>query len=98
MNMMANYYRYMNDGGVSQWHSEFGFVGATVIGLVMLVLVAWTLYWKYQALWYAAKHDDKWWFIGLLLINTLGVLEILYLYYFSKKTSGHDETKTPMLQ
>jgi len=91
----------MYDGGVSGmgWeHSALGIVGGLVFGLVMIVLVLWTLYWKFQALWYAAKHDDKWWFIALMVINTMGILEIAYLYYFSKKKlGGHDETKTPMV-
>jgi len=31
------------------------------------------------ALWKAARRSEKWWFIALLLINTLAVLEILYI-------------------
>ena len=51
--------------------------------LVLLLLVAWTMVWKGQALYRAARRSDRWWFIGLLLVNTLGIMEILYLYYFS---------------
>ena len=54
-------------------------------GVVIAILVIWTIYWKYHALWHAAKHNKKAWFIVLLIINTLGILEILYLYVFSKK-------------
>jgi len=69
-----------------------------MFGGLMLLFVIWTIYWKYHALWYAAKHDDKWWFIALLVINTLGILEIAYLYYFSKNSSGgHDEKNVPMV-
>ena len=49
------------------------------------ITVAWILYWKGRGLWAASKNDDKWWFIAMLLINILGVLEILYIYVFSKK-------------
>jgi methionyl-tRNA synthetase len=49
-----------------------------------LVLV-WTLAWKGVALWTAAKADSKKWFVALLVINTMGLLEILYIYCFSKK-------------
>ncbi len=97
--MMANFSRFINDGGVDQWHAgALGIVGVAFVGVVMLVLVAWTLYWKFKALWYAAKHDDKWWFIGLMLINTLGILEIFYLYYWTKRDKMHDESKMPMVQ
>lgn len=77
----------------------FGILGGFMFGSFMLVLVVWTLYWKYQALWYAAKHDHRWWFIAMLVINTMGILEILYLYVFSKKMDmpRHDEKSVPMV-
>lgn len=46
--------------------------------------ILWTLPWKGAALWKSAKQNDKKWFIALLIINTLGLLEILYIYVFSK--------------
>ncbi len=49
------------------------------------VLVVWSLFWKGKALWKAAHSEDKIWFIVLLVVNTLGILEILYIYVFSKK-------------
>lgn len=52
-----------------------------------LVLMAWSLYWKGRSLWVSARKCSKYWFIALLLINTMGILEIAYIYYFSKKES-----------
>ena len=52
------------------------------------VLVIWTLVWKGLALWRAVERKEKWWFIALLVINTLGILEILYLYVFGKEESS----------
>jgi len=40
--------------------------------------------WKGWALWKAAKNDSKGWFVALLLINTMGILDILYIYVFGK--------------
>ena len=64
---------------------------ATKLGLnlktltaIILTLALWSLVWKGMALWKSAKRNEKWWFIALLLINTVGILEILYLYVFSK--------------
>ncbi|MFA6006515.1 MAG: DUF5652 family protein [Candidatus Paceibacterota bacterium] len=37
------------------------------------------------ALWKAAHKNDKVWFVALLIVNTMGILEILYIYYFSKR-------------
>jgi hypothetical protein len=50
-----------------------------------LYLVAlWTVPWKGVALWKASKNGHKKWFIVILLVNTLAVLEIIYIFYFSK--------------
>ena len=51
----------------------------------MLAAIIWTIYWKGLALWKAAKRNERGWFIALLIINTLGILEILYIYIFSRK-------------
>jgi uncharacterized protein YpmS len=45
----------------------------------------WSLIWKGLALWKAARLSSKWWFIILLLVNTLGILEIIYFFFVSKK-------------
>ena len=81
------------------WNGSWGsgMMGGLFIGPVMLLLIVWTLYWKYHALWHAAKNDEKWWFLAMLVINTLGILEILYLYYFSKQKMKHDEHAVPMV-
>jgi len=54
---------------------------------VLLLVILWTLPWKGVALWKAARLRDKWWFIALLVLNTLAILEILYIYVFSKRKS-----------
>jgi len=58
----------------------------TTIGAVLLVpFIIWSLAWKGIALWKAARAGSKKWFVALLIINTLGILEILYIFVFSKK-------------
>ena len=52
---------------------------------VIFLIIAWCLPWKGVALWKAAQRSQKWWFIALLIINTLAVLPILYIFVFSKK-------------
>lgn len=98
---MGNFYNMNDNGMMSNWSNPFGFNwgfgGGLIFAPLILLLLAWTIYWKYQALWYAAKHDKKWWFLALLVVNTFGILEILYLYVFSKKVPGHDEKNVPMV-
>lgn len=48
-------------------------------------LLAWSIVWKGIALWNAAKHSQRNWFIVILVINTVGILEIIYLFRFAKK-------------
>ena len=55
--------------------------------LFLGVLMAWSLFWKGLALWRAARMGHRKWFIVILLLNTVGILDILYLYVFSKKNS-----------
>jgi membrane protein YdbS with pleckstrin-like domain len=60
---------------------------------VIWLIVAWVLPWKGVALWKAARLRDKWWFIAILVINTLAVLEILYIFIFSKRKLKEREVK-----
>ena len=57
---------------------------------IILLATLWTIPWKGVALWRSAKNNHKWWFIALLVINTLGILEILYIFLFSKKVSKQE--------
>ena len=53
---------------------------------LLFVAAVWALVWKGSALWKAARLGQRNWFVALLVITTLGILEILYLYVFSKKS------------
>ena len=44
----------------------------------------WVLLWKGVALWKAAKNDQKGWYIAMLILQTLGILEIFYIFLFQK--------------
>jgi hypothetical protein len=52
---------------------------------VIPILVVWTSPWKGVALWKAARNKQIVWFIVLLVVNTLAILEIIYIFAFSKK-------------
>jgi len=63
------------------------FLNDPKIMVLLAIFSIWALIWKGIALWKASKNDNKYWFIALLLINTIGILEIIYIFYFSKKKS-----------
>lgn len=48
------------------------------------LFVLWSLIWKGLALWHAARRGEKGWFVALLIINTMGILEIIYLFGVAK--------------
>lgn len=57
--------------------------------IAFLVVIVWSLFWKGMALWKAAQRGSMVWFIVLLIVNTLGILEILYLYVFSREQKSN---------
>jgi len=59
---------------------------------VLILLTVWVLTWKGFALWKAAQTGSKKWFIAILILNTLAILDILYIFVFSKKTPKVDGT------
>ena len=51
---------------------------------VIVLIVLWALPWKGVALWKASQNKHKTWFIVIFLVNTFAILEIVYIFYFSK--------------
>jgi len=60
-------------------------LGSSDIPAWFILIVIWSVIWKGFALWKAGNKKQKFWFIALFIINTFGILDILYLYLFSKK-------------
>lgn len=62
-------------------------MGATMVTLNsndlawIIPLLLWELLWKGFALWKAGRNDQPVWFVILLLLNTAGILPILYLLF-----------------
>lgn len=54
-------------------------------------LAVWSLIWKGFALWKAARNSQRNWFVAILILNTFGILEIIYLFYFSKPKTAEKQ-------
>ena len=78
---MANLADFLGYGGVTG--IGLGALGALGV-LVLTAILIWSLVWKGLALWKAARKNSLVWFIILLVVNTVGILEILYIFVFSK--------------
>ena len=78
--------------------SEYFNIIASQLGMsvwLLIMILVWSLTWKLLALWKSARKGALVWFIVLALFNTVGVLEILYIFVFSKLRMNHKPvTKT----
>ncbi len=55
--------------------------------LLFTIVIVWSVIWKGIALWNAARNNQLVWYIVLIVVNTVGILEIIYLLFFRKKRS-----------
>lgn len=57
-----------------------------LLGTVWLLplIIIWSGIWKAIALWKSARRNDLVWFIILIIFNTLGILEIVYIFIIAK--------------
>ena len=51
---------------------------------LFIIFLIWVMVWKGLALWKSARLNSIVWFVILLVVNTAGILEILYIFVFSK--------------
>ena len=51
---------------------------------VLLVVGIWSGIWKGIALWKSGRNNQLTWFISILIVNSLGILPIIYLVWFQK--------------
>lgn len=64
----------------------YSFVSLTPgMGVLVALLVLWSVIWKGVALWRAARNHQTAWYVVMLIINTAGILEIIYMLGFSHK-------------
>lgn len=71
-------------------HSYFFAFGGTpppwlpLLGILLPIVILWSIFWKGLALWHSAQRGQYWWFVIMLVVNTLGILEIIYLFGAAK--------------
>lgn len=56
---------------------------------IFALFALWIIFWKGVALWRAAQRREMKWFIAMLLLNTLAILEIVYIFVFSKRKDNN---------
>jgi hypothetical protein len=46
---------------------------------IIIIIALWEIVWKLIGLWKSARAGHKAWFICIALINTMGILPIIYI-------------------
>jgi len=74
---MMNFYSNIGTGlDATSWLGAF----AAFLPLILL----WSVIWKGLALWHSGRRGQQWWFVIFLVVNTVGILEIIYLFGVAK--------------
>jgi len=67
-----------------------------IVTWLLIIIVLWSTAWKLLALWKSARKNHLVWFIVMAVINTVGILPILYIFVFSKLNCCKSLTKKPV--
>ncbi len=59
--------------------------------IASIALLIWILAWKGTALWKAARSKHLTWFVLLLIINSMGLFEISYIFFLHRWDLGGDK-------
>jgi hypothetical protein len=54
---------------------------------VLIILILWDIVWKLTAMWKAARNNQLAWYILIIMLNTVGILPIIYLLINKKRNS-----------
>lgn len=59
--------------------------------IILLVMILWVLPWKGVALWMSARRGHMIWFIIFLLVNSVAILPIFYIFFIGRKIEIEEE-------
>ncbi len=57
-----------------------------ILKIVLIVVSIWAIPWKIYGAWLAARHENRKWFLAIIILNTLSILELYYIFFVLKKT------------
>lgn len=55
------------------------------IAVIFGAFMIWDVIWKGIGLWKAGRNNQLGWFIAILIVNSVGILPIIYILGFQKK-------------
>jgi hypothetical protein len=60
---------------------------------LLIALVLWTIPWQAWSLWLSARRGEVWWFLVMTILNTIGLLNIFYIFVIAKQSDKKDEVR-----
>lgn len=60
------------------------FLNSNAGAILLATFIIWESIWKGLGIWYAIKDNKVCWFLAIFILNTVGILPIIYLVFFSK--------------
>ena len=63
------------------------FLTSSYFVVLIVIISIWEMVWKGLGCWKAGNKKDKYWFIAIFVLNTAGILPIIYLY-LKRKNKG----------
>jgi len=57
----------------------------TIFWILLTPLIIWSAIWKGIGMWKAGRNNQLAWFIVMFILNTAGILPIIYIVFFQKK-------------
>lgn len=58
---------------------------------VIALLIIWEMVWKAIGMWKSARNNELGWFIAIILVNSIGILPIVYLILNKNKNKSQEE-------
>lgn len=52
---------------------------------IFIIIAIWDLVWRGLALWHASRNNQRNWFVALMVVNSVGILPMIYLKFFQRK-------------
>ncbi len=65
---------------------------------ILVLLAIWDLVWKLIAMWKAGRNNHLAWYIGIAVLNTVGILPIVYILINRNKTNRESKETDAYIQ
>jgi hypothetical protein len=73
-------------------------IGTYSISLPMILIALFDVILKAVAIYMAAGRGDRWWALALLVFNTAGILPVVYMIFFARRSQIIEVEETKKIE